>query len=121
MKKLLCILLLLPFLSQAQSTQTSIQKQIDSSIRANKDSTIFPVNQIKSIQSLTNPRIWNASIVNYDYIFNSATVSLKASNDVIALTAQANVDRLTIVALSAKVDALIAKIAAGLIITGTAK
>lgn len=63
MKKLLLLILILPLgrcKAFAQTTQATIQKQIDSSINANRDVTIFRVNQVSAIQVPGNLHQWNA-------------------------------------------------------------
>ena len=103
------------------STQATIQKQIDSSINANRDVTIFRVNQVSAIQVPGNLHQWNATIVGFDIMSSSSSTAIKASNDVVTLMTQINADKITIAALTVKIAALEAKIAAGLTVTGVAK
>lgn len=52
---------------------------------------------------------------------SSSSTAIKASNDVVTLMTQINADKITIAALTTKIAALEAKIAAGLTVTGVAK
>ena len=124
MKKLLFILLLLPFLSKAQ-TITNIDSIIQAKIDASQRITTFKPGQVNVTQ--TGKYTYNADIIGLATLQSNDTnlVSqlVTANNIITALTARVAVleAKPTDPTLAARITALEAKIAAGLTVTGVAK
>ena len=124
MKKLFIILLLLPFLSKAQSLAT-IDSLIQIKIDASQRITTFKPGQV-SVTS-TGKYTYNADIIALATL-QSTDMALSgqlatANNIIAALTVRIAVleAKPTDATLAARITAMEAKIAAGLTITGVAK
>ena len=124
MKKLFIILLLLPFLSKAQ-TITTIDSIIQAKIDASQRITTFKVNQVSIIQ--TGKYTYSGDIIGLATLqtndTNLAAQLVTANNTITALMARVAVleAKPTDTTLSARITLLEAKIAAGLTVTGVAK
>ena len=124
MKKLFIILLLLPFISKAQSLAT-IDSLIQIKIDASQRITTFKAGQVSVTQ--TGKYTYNADIIALATLqSNDMALSgqlATANTTIAALTARIAVleAKPTDTTLAARITAMEAKIAAGLTITGVAK
>ena len=124
MKKLLFILLLLPFLSKAQ-TITNIDSIIQAKIDASQRITTFKAGQVNVTQ--TGKYTYNADIIGLATLQSNDTSLVSqlvtANNTITALTARIVVLEFKTpdTTLAARITKMEAKIAAGLTVTGVAK
>ena len=124
MKKLLIILLFLPFIGKAQSLAT-IDSLIQIKIDASQRITTFKAGQVNVTQ--TGKYTYNADIIALATLqsndTNLAAQLVTANNTIAALTARVAVleAKPTDATLAARITAMEAKIAAGLTVNGVAK